>query len=178
VDFVVAGILIGAFFVGIGLVVRDLGPRKRPRIARDESREIAAETLARAWRRFCQSAGSLVMTLGLLILLATVLAMVVGLGDGAGLITVSATTAISLLVILFAGLTMPNHYRQGKFDPIMRSWRPVPRPAIERDVEYALPVAPSAHGEDPFYSPSRSTPARPVETFFPDASETDPGRCP
>jgi hypothetical protein len=150
VDFVVAGILIGAFLVGIGLAVRDLGARKRPRIARNDPREIKPETLARAWRRFCQSAGTLLMTLGLLILLGTVLAMVIGAGDRTGMIVVAALSGVALTVIVFAALTMPKHYRQGRFDPAVRQRRPIPRSVIQQDVSYRISQPAPASAPDPF----------------------------
>jgi hypothetical protein len=164
VDFVVAGILIGAFLVGIGLAVRDLGARRRPRIARNDPREIKPETLARAWRRFCQSAGTLVMTLGLLILLGTVLAMVIGAGDRTGMIVVAALSGISLAVIVFAALTMPNHYRQGRFDPAVRQRRLAPRPVIEQDVSYPISQPAPATAADPFEIERAADSARPRVT--------------
>jgi hypothetical protein len=162
VDFVVTGILIGAILVVAGTGMRDFGPRTRPRIVRNDNKSLEPEILVRAWRRFCQSAGTLVTTLGLAIVLATVVAMVFDLSDRAGSITVATSVAVSAAVLVFAVLTMPNHYRRGGFDPVTRVAviKLPPATIIEHEVVVPLANINTDSGDDLFAN--LAGPERPV----------------
>ena len=153
-DFVVVGIFIGAIIVGIGAVVRDLGPRRRPFVTRRIRREISPEAMAKAWRRFCQSLGTLVLTMGMIVILATVVAMVLSLSDSTGWLMVGASSALALVVSGIGALIIPGHYQRGGFDPVIKQVkvRPAkaPPPVVVHDVEVPLAELPGDSIDDLF----------------------------
>ena len=178
VDFVVVGIFVGAIIVGAGAAVRDLAPRRQPRISRPDADSIKPETLIRAWRRFCQSAGLVMITMGTIIVFATVVGIVFSLSDRTGWLLVGGSAALAAVVIGISAIIVPNHYRRGGFDPIVRT-RPVAnapvfrRAVIERDIEYSLGRTPASAADDPFaVEPSTAVPIpRPVVTSAPDTNQ-------
>jgi hypothetical protein len=138
VDFVVVGIFVGAIIVGAGAAVRDILPRQRPRLTRHSNSPIEPEALRRAWRRFCQSAGMLIMTTGLVIVFFTVLAIVLSLSDRTGWILVGVSTAVAFAVLSVSAFVIPNHYRRGGFDPVYRSIARHEPPAVTQEMERRL----------------------------------------
>jgi hypothetical protein len=154
VDFVVVGIVIGAIIVGIGAVVRDLGPRRRPFVTRRIRREISPDAMAKAWRRFCQSIGTLVLTMGMIVILATVVAMVLSLSDSTGWLMVGASSVVALVVSGIGALVIPGHYQRGGFDPVIKQVkvRPAkaPPPVVVHDVEVPLSELPGDSIDDLF----------------------------
>jgi hypothetical protein len=153
VDFVVVGIFIGAIIVGIGAVVRDLGPRRRPFITRRIRRELSPEAMAKAWRRFCQSLGMLVLTTGMVVILGTVVAMVLNLSDSTGWLFVAIATALALVVSAIGVLIIPGHYQRGGFDPVIKQVRvrpAQPPPIVVHDVEVPLSELPGDSIDDLF----------------------------
>ncbi|HET7055907.1 MAG TPA: hypothetical protein VFI12_05555 [Thermomicrobiales bacterium] len=153
-DFVVVGIVIGAIIVGAGAVVRDLGPRRRPFIDRRIRREISPEAKAKAWRRFCQSLGTFVLTMGMIVILATVVAMVLSLSDSTGWLMVGASSALALVASGIGVLVIPGHYQRGGFDPVIKqvTVRPAkaPPPVVMHDVEVPLSELPGDSIDDLF----------------------------
>jgi hypothetical protein len=166
VDFVVVGIVIGAIIVGIGAVVRDLGPRRRPFVDRRIRREISPEAKAKAWRRFCQSLGTLVLTMGMIVILATVVAMVLSLSDSTGWMMVGASSALALVASGIGALIIPGHYQRGGFDPVIKqvAIRPakVPPPVVVHDVEVPLSDLPGDSIDDLFSIDEPSSAAEPA----------------
>jgi hypothetical protein len=139
VDFVVVGIFVGAIIVGAGAAVRDILPRQRPRLTRRDRKPVEPETIAKAWRRFCQSAGVLMITMGLIVILCTVVAIVLSLSDRTGWILVGASSGLAAAVIGVSAFMIPNHYRRGGFDPVLRTVElRAPSPAVTRNGERRL----------------------------------------
>ena len=140
VDFVIVGIVIGAVLVGAGALLRDLGPRLRPRIERADSREIELEALAHAWTRFCQSLGMAVTTLGFLIVVATVIGFFMNVSGGTGWAIVGVMTLLAIAGTVASVVKMGEHYRNGGFDPRVQDALASPpfEPAIYRTEPAAL----------------------------------------
>jgi hypothetical protein len=88
VDFVVAGFGLGAAIVLGGFAVHDLGPLVRRR-ARDDPRRSA-------WSAVCRSIGMVAIGAGLAICLVTLLALILGVGDGTGRRLVTAVSIVAI----------------------------------------------------------------------------------
>lgn len=115
-DFVVIGIVIGGIIVLAGVAIRDLGPRMKPWIPRDIPSDVTPQRLTTAWNRYCVASGSLITTGGLLMVLATVGAIVFEASDSIGLDAVLATGILALAAIALAAFVVTPHYRRGGFD--------------------------------------------------------------
>lgn len=150
-DFVVVGILVGASMVGAGAVVRDLLPRQRPLLTRRSAPSIEPEALHKAWNRFCQSAGMVIMTMGLIVVFCTVLAIVLSFSDRAGWILIGASTTLAAVVFVVSAVTIPNHYRRGGFDPVYRvRERAVRAPVVTHDIVRKLGASRPLAADDLF----------------------------
>jgi hypothetical protein len=154
VDFVVVGIFIGAIIVGAGAVVRDLGPRRRPFLTRRVRRNLEPALVARAWRRYCQAVGNLILTMGMVVVLATVVAIVFDLSDSSGWMMVGGATALAIVVSIIGTLVISGHYQRGGFDPVFRTVKPravkAPPAVVEHDVEVPLSALPGDSVDDLF----------------------------
>lgn len=162
-DFVVIGIVIGGVVVLAGVVIRDLGPRMKPWVSRPVPDDVSPQRLAAAWTRYCGAAGSLITTGGLLMVLATVAAVVFEASDAFGMDAVLATGALALSSIALAALVVTPHYRRGGFDgriaaDFREGARPIPapesRPMADPDDVFALPEA-EANEPQPTETPPR-----------------------
>jgi hypothetical protein len=159
VDFVVVGIFVGAIIVGAGAAVRDILPRQRPRLTRRDRKPVEPETIAKAWRRFCQSAGVLMITMGLIVILCTVVAIVLSLSDRTGWILVGASSALAAAVIGVSAFMIPNHYRRGGFDPVLRTVElRAPSPTVTRNGERRL-GSPRLESSDDLFTDAIQIPA-------------------
>jgi len=98
VDFVVVGFGVGALGVVLGLLARDIGPwfRRVP-----SGRALPGAELARrvAWGRRCRAGGAVVAIAGGAVCAATIVALLAGVGDGAGLAAVLLTLVGALLAV-------------------------------------------------------------------------------
>jgi hypothetical protein len=154
VDFVVVGIFIGAIIVGAGAVVRDFGPRRRPFLTRRVRRTLEPELVAKAWRRYCQAVGSLILTMGMIVILATVVSMVISLSDNTGLMVVGVTAILAIVVSAIGTFVISGHYQRGGFDPVFKAIKPRPVKAppavVEHDVEIPLSALPGDSVDDLF----------------------------
>jgi hypothetical protein len=154
VDFVVVGIFIGAIIVGVGAVVRDFGPRRRPFLTRRVRRNLEPELIAKAWRRYCQAVGSLILTMGMVVVLATVVAMVFDLSDSTGWMMVGIAAALAVVISLVGTLVISSNYQRGGFDPVFKPIQPkavkAPPAVIEHDVEVPLSALPGDAVDDLF----------------------------
>jgi hypothetical protein len=158
VDFVIVGIVIGAVLVAAGALLRDLGPRLRPKITRLDAQSIEPDKLARAWSRYCQLLGMTVTTLGFLLVVATVVGFFLDVSSGAGWTIVGVMTVLAVAGTVASVVRINNHYRTGGFDPRERvvvaapSFEP-PRYDAELSTlivaDEVVPLAP----DDPFASP-------------------------
>ena len=158
-DFVVVGIFVGAIIVGAGAAVRDILPRQRPRLTRRDRKPVEPESVTKAWRRFCQSAGVLMITMGLIVILCTVIAIVLSLSDRTGWILVGASSALAGAVLAVSAFMIPNHYRRGGFDPVFRTVElRAPSPAISLDVERRL-GSPRLDSPDDLFTEAVQVPA-------------------
>ena len=146
-DFVIAGILIGAIFVGAGEYVRFFWSRHEPRISRPRPERGDEDRLHLAWIRFCQATGSLAMTCGLLILLVTIVAVVFDVSDGSGATAVGVVTVLSLAGVAASAHLIANQYRRGGFDPRLHSELPAAfvAPTVK---EYEMPLVSPPTGHD------------------------------
>jgi len=154
VDFVVVGIFIGAIIVGAGAVVRDFGPRRRPFLTRRVRRNLEPELVAKAWRRYCQAVGSLILTMGMIVILATVVSMVISLSDNTGLMVVGVASVLAIVVSAIGTLVISGHYQRGGFDPVFKPIKPravkAPPAVVEHDVEVPLSALPGDSVDDLF----------------------------
>ena len=123
-DFVVVGIFIGAIIVGAGAVVRDVGPRRRPFLSRRVRRNLEPDLVAKAWRRYCQAVGSLILTMGMIVVLATVVAMVASVSDGTGWIVVGVASVVAIALSAIGTFVISGHYQRGGFDPVFKQIKP------------------------------------------------------
>jgi len=103
VDFVVAGLGLGALIVVVGFVVRDLGPLVWRFISHRSSDEDNPEQTL--WNGLCQSISMVLTIAGAVILLATVVAIALGLSDHLGsriviIVSVAAVLAAAVLLAL------------------------------------------------------------------------------
>ena len=100
-DFVVAGLGLGALIVVVGFVVRDLGPLLWRFVSQRSKND---DSPARAlWSGLCQSISMVLTVAGVVILLATVIAVALGLTDHLGsriviIVSVAAILAAGVLV--------------------------------------------------------------------------------
>ena len=100
-DFVVAGLGLGALIVVVGFVVRDLGPLLWRFVSQRSKND---DSPARAlWTGLCQSISMVLTVAGVVIRLATVMAVALGLTDHLGsriviIVSVAAILAASVLV--------------------------------------------------------------------------------
>jgi hypothetical protein len=90
VDFVVAGFGLGAVLMLVGFAVRDLGPL-RYRSQAD------GDVAARQWSDLCRHVGTLIVTGGFAICLATLLLLSVGVGDDTGAVLVVLVAAAAVI---------------------------------------------------------------------------------
>jgi hypothetical protein len=177
VDFVVVGIFIGAIIVGAGAVVRDLGPRRRPFLTRRVRRNLEPQLVAKAWRRYCQAVGSLILTMGMVVVLATVVAIVFDLSDSTGWIMVAVSTALAIVVSLLGTLIISGNYQRGGFDPVFKPIKPkavkAPPAVVEHDVEVPLSALPGDSVDD-LFSADLAVPEAVIEASEPAALITEP----
>jgi len=154
VDFVVVGIFIGAIIVGAGAVVRDVGPRRRPFLSRRVRRNLEPDLVAKAWRRYCQAVGSLILTMGMIVVLATVVAMVASVSDGTGSIVVGVASVVAIALSAIGTFVISGHYQRGGFDPVFKQIKPKPAKAppavVVHDVEVPLSALPGDSVDDLF----------------------------
>jgi len=154
VDFVVVGIFIGAIIVGAGAVVRDVGPRRRPFLSRRVRRNLEPDLVAKAWRRYCQAVGSLILTMGMIVVLATVVAMVASVSDGTGSIVVGVASVVAIALSAIGTFVISGHYQRGGFDPVFKQIKPKPTKAppavVVHDVEVPLSALPGDSVDDLF----------------------------
>ena len=153
-DFVVVGIFIGAIIVGAGAVVRDVGPRRRPFLSRRVRRNLEPELVAKAWRRYCQAVGSLILTMGMVVILATVVAMVASVSDSTGWTVVGIASVLAVALSAIGTFVISGHYQRGGFDPVFRQFKPKPVKALSavvvHDVEVPLSALPGDSVDDLF----------------------------
>lgn len=163
-DFVIVGIVIGAVLVGAGALLRDLGPRLRPRLARPTPDDLKPDALALAWTRFCHSIGMVVTALGFVLVLATVTGFIGNVNDGLGWSIVGIGSALALAGSMVSVVLISRHYQRGGFDPQSRAETPAevawelysPEPANLIVADQTIPLS----SQDVFaFTDSEPTPA-------------------
>lgn len=115
-DFVIVGIVIGAGLVGVGALLRDLGPRLRPRLARPDRDEVKPDALALAWAECCHAIGMAVTALGFLLVVATAVLFFGNVSAGAGWLVVGAASALALVGSAASTVHIGRRYQRGEFD--------------------------------------------------------------
>jgi hypothetical protein len=108
VDFVVAGLGLGALIVVLGFAIRDLGPLLWKRFShgvfsdRDENRD--------RWRQLCHSVSNALTIAGCAVLTVTVAAVLLGASDRIGTISVAVSAlAAAAAAIIAVGFTVRGY---------------------------------------------------------------------
>jgi len=150
VDFVIAGILLGALAVAIGETIRIVGPRRSPAERRSLRRGADPTNATPAWLRTCQALGMLLTTAGAALLLVTMILTLANASDRVGWIGVGLFAAIGIPGCLLASWLILNRYRSGGFDLI---W-----------IEPAQQAAPADAFESDFYDVEPASWTPPIAT--------------
>ncbi len=145
-DFVVAGIGLGAAIILLGYVIHDLGPLcRRPRLAVP----VASHQLD--WKGLCQEIGTSLIGGGLALCGVTLAPLLLGASDAAGARIVLATSVLLLAVIGVRTIQSVRRYRPAASD--VSAWMPAPpQPVLQRQRDPAAswpapPKLPSAQPE-------------------------------
>jgi hypothetical protein len=122
VDFVVAGILLGALGVVAGEAYRIVATRREPASRRSQRRPGDTRLVRAGWNRCCQAIGLLLTTSGAFLLLVTLVATLLGVSDSAGWLIVGVLGIGGILFDAIGGWSVMNRYRVGGFDPVIRGF--------------------------------------------------------
>ena len=136
-DFIVLGGVLGAAMIVLGTILRDLVPR-RLRIASDDTPWVEVRDRRRTVR-IALAGGRLVTIAGAVVLLATVLLVLLGTGDGIALAVVTGLTLVGLAACL--GWVLWYRYQESSGTIQRRQMRliasrlgPAGRPATSRPI--------------------------------------------
>lgn len=121
-DFVVAGILLGALGVIAGEAYRIVATRREPASRRSQRRPGDSRLVRAGWKRCGQAIGLLLTTSGAFLLLVTLVATLLGVSDSAGWLIVGVLGIGGILVDAIGGWSVMNRYRVGGFDPVIRGF--------------------------------------------------------
>lgn len=110
-DFVVAGLGFGAVMVVVGFIVRDMGPFLWRRIAADSSQGSGEQ--AGRWRALCHGIAAALTAGGVVVLVATIAAVLVGLSDSAGMTAVLVCSIAGIAIAGAMSARIVQEYRSG-----------------------------------------------------------------
>lgn len=173
-DFVIVGIVIGSVLVGAGALLRDLGPRLRPRLNRPDAAALEPDHAVLSWTRCCQAFAMAVTILGFLTVVATVVAFLMNAGDAVGWLVVAAGALLAISGSVVSAVAISRHYRRGGFDPVawgaLPAWAGPVASTTSIGADQSVPIEP----DDPFEIAAQTPVVVAREPIADDVLEAEP----
>lgn len=139
-DYIIFGLGLGATLTLVGWALREWGAAFRDRSLSSEHTVLSGYELVNrmAWQRFCRSCGAVLAIFGLLVLLATIVAIALMLSNEAGVTIVLATVALcAVATLVWLGVFLQRFGSRGILRP--KSTKPSPPVAVSKPESETFP---------------------------------------